>query len=320
MNLKKKGRHWFRSTLLVLSWISTAKLFVLPVCTAATEMISNGQTAPGSGRYELIVGSEKRSFIVYQPKLSSTKKVPLMIVLHGGLGNASHIEKVSGMDQVADQGEFIVAYPDGTGGRFRRMKNMRTWNAGDCCGWAVKTGADDVLFIKKMIHIMNAEYPVDENRVYVTGMSNGAMMAYRLACEIPECIAAIVPVSGTLAFDTCDRAKDVPVLHIHGSEDENVPLNGGKGLKGISGVSHTSVFKTLDLMNRSRTPGPVRETREDGARILRYENQNGGTICLYIVEGKGHVWPGGSKDSGNKAISASLKAWEFARQFSKSVK
>lgn len=318
MKFKKNGRFWNMG--LVLSWISTAKLFALPACTVAAGTISSGHTAPGAIGYELIVGSEKRSFIVYQPKLSSTEKVPLMIVLHGGLGNANHMEKVTGMDQVADQGRFIVAYPDGTGGRFRRMKNMRTWNAGNCCGRAVKTAVDDVLFIKKMIHFMNAEYPVDKNRVYVTGMSNGAMMAYRLACEIPECIAAIVPVSGTLALNTCDRAKDVPVLHIHGSKDENVPLNGGKGSKGISGVSHTSVFKTMDLMNRSRTPGPVRETRENGTRILRYENQGGGTICLYIVEGKGHVWPGGSKDSGNKAISASLKAWEFARQFSKSDK
>lgn len=320
MRLKKKGRLWFQNMIPVLSWISTAKLFTLPAFAAVAGTISSGQTAPGSGRYELIVGSEKRSFIVYQPKLPSTEKVPLMIVLHGGLGNASHMEKVTGMDQVADQGGFIVAYPNGTGGWFGRMENMRTWNAGNCCGWAVKTGADDVLFIKKIIHFMSVEYPVDENRVYVTGMSNGAMMAYRLACEIPECIAAIIPVSGTLALDSCDSAKDVPVLHIHGSEDKNVPLNGGKGTKGISGVSHASVFKTMDLMNSSRTPGPVRETREDGARILRYENQDGGTICLYIIEGKGHVWPGGSQDSGNKAISASLKAWEFAKQFSKSNK
>lgn len=287
-------------------------------------MITEGMAA-GKGQstgYELVVGGINRSYIVYKPMVPDTKKIPLMIVLHGGTGNAVHMEKVTGMNDVADTGQFIVAYPNGIGGRFAFNKDRRTWNAGRCCGQAVKQNVDDVVFIKKLIEDINSRFSIDTRRVYVTGMSNGAMMAYRLACEIPDKIAAIIPVSGTLAIDNCDGAKDVPVMHIHGDQDKNVPFAGGKGNDSEAGVAHRSVPDTMSMITRSRQcVSPETRFINGEVQVTSYHCNNGAPVELYVVKGGGHVWPGGNmpnrKDSDGQIISASKMAWEFAKQFSK---
>ena len=272
--------------------------------------------------HELVVDGIDRSYIVYKPMLSDTTDLPLMIVLHGGLGNAKHVEKMTGMNEVADTGKFIVAYPNGTGGRFRFMKNRRTWNAGSCCGQAMKKNVDDVLFIEKVIEDIDSKFSIDTRRVYVTGMSNGAMMAYRLACEIPDKIAAIIPVSGTLTVDNCDGAKDVPVLHIHGDQDKYVPIAGGKGDKSVAGVAYRSVPGTIELIIRSRQGLAFEQSTLNGEiRVSSYSFSNGAPVVLCTIKGGEHVWPGGhgrnNKPSDGRYISASEQAWEFAKQFSK---
>ena len=288
--------------------------------------IISGVAVAGQGQstvHELVVDGIVRSYIFYKPKGSDTKNLPLMIVLHGGLGNAGYIEKVTGMDDIADIGHFTVAYPNGIGGRFGIMKNRRTWNAGHCCGRAVKQKVNDVRFIEKVIEDIESKFSIDSRRVYVTGMSNGAMMAYRLACEIPDKIAAIIPVSGTIAVDNCDGAKDVPVLHIHGDQDKNVPIAGGKGARSVAGVSHRSVADTMNLIIRSRQCAPPeKRTLNNVTQVSSYRCSNGAPVKLLIIKGGEHVWPGGhrrnNKSLDSQYISASKQAWEFAKQFSKS--
>ncbi|MBZ0155152.1 MAG: prolyl oligopeptidase family serine peptidase [Alphaproteobacteria bacterium] len=272
--------------------------------------------------HELVVRDAGRSYLVYRPAAAGPGNAPLMIVLHGGLGNARHVEKMTGMNDVADTGGFLVAYPNGTGGRFRAMENLRTWNAGSCCGQAARQNIDDVSFIAKMIEDIHAHYSIDTRRVYVAGMSNGAMMAYRLACEIPDRIAAIITVSGTLAVDTCDAAKDIPVLHIHGDQDRYVPFGGGKGEKSVSGEAHRSVPDTIDLIIRPRQCGPPgKKSLEGGIDVFSYRCKNGAPVELYVINGGGHSWPGGHGRGGNdpdgRTFSASRQAWEFSKQFSK---
>jgi polyhydroxybutyrate depolymerase len=248
-----------------------------------------------------------------------------MIVLHGGLGNAKRMEEMTGMNDVADTGRFIVAYPEGTGGRLRAMQDRRTWNAGSCCGQAVAQNVDDVSFIEKMIEDIHSRYSIDSRRVYVAGMSNGAMMAYRLACQIPDKIAAVIAVSGTLAIDNCDGAKDVPVLHIHGDQDTNVPFMGGRGERSVAGVDYRSVPDTIKLVTRARQClAPEKKTLEGNIEVSSYRCSNGAPVELYVIKGGGHVWPGGhgsnNKPSDGRYISASKAAWEFAKQFSKGGK
>lgn len=284
-----------------------------------------GACAAGKGKSvinELAVDGSIRSYIVYVPAVADTTGLPLMIVLHGGLGNAEHMERMTGMDEVADSGHFIVAYPDGTGGFFPAMRDRRTWNAGSCCGRAARLDVDDVSFIEKMIDKIHARYSIDRSRVYVAGMSNGAMMAYRLACEIPERIAAIISVSGTLTVDDCDAAKKVPVLAIHGDNDRHVPFEGGVGEDSVSGVSYRSVPDTMRLITRARhCKAPEEKDLKGGISVFTYHCSEGAPVELYKIKGGRHVWPGGhgrnNTEADGRYISASRLAWDFARQFSK---
>ena len=278
----------------------------------------------GSSFNEIIVDGLQRSYIIYKPTVANSKGLPLMIVLHGGLGNAGYMQRTSGMDEVAESGRFLVAYPNGIKLRFG-IKNRRTWNGGSCCGWAAKQNVDDVHFIEKMIEDIQSKYAIDKRRIYVTGMSNGAMMAYRLACEIPDQIAAIVPVSGTLAVDNCGAAKDVAIMHIHGTEDENVPIDGGIGTMSVAKVSHRSVSETIKLMTQPRRcQAPEVQTEKGEIQMSTYSCTNGAPVVLVLIKGGGHVWPGGygerNKDSTSHNFSASKRAWEFSKQFSKTSK
>ncbi len=286
---------------------------------------SGGVNETGSGaraRYDLKIQGNSRSYNLYRPDLPNGEKVPLVIVLHGGLGNAGSVEASTGMNAVADSGGFIVAYPDGTGGRIGKMKDRRTWNAGKCCGRAVKQRVDDIAFIAAMIEDIGTSQPVDLRRVYVTGMSNGAMLAYRLACEIPEKLAAIIPVSGTLAVNDCSKAKDVPVMHIHGDNDRNVPLAGGVGEKDLSRVSHRSIPETMRMITAPRgCSGSETVALSNSVERTIYHCADGGPVELLIIKGGGHSWPGGRRQGGQSgdstAFSASQMAWTFAKQFTK---
>ena len=275
-----------------------------------------------SKEYKLVVDGIERSYLLYNPIFSNAKDLPLMIVLHGGLGNARYVEKVTGMNEVAKTGKFIVAYPNGIGGRFRFMKNRRTWNAGDCCGNAVRNNVDDVSFIEKLIDDIDSRFSIDTRRVYVTGMSNGAMMAYRLAREIPDKIAAIIPVAGALTVDNFDSAKDVPVLHIHGEQDPNVPISGGIGPMSVAGVSFRPLRDTVKLITRSRhCLTPEEKILNGKIRVTSYRCKKGAPVEILIIKGGRHVWPGGrgrnNRSPDDQYLSASKQAWEFAKQFSK---
>lgn len=261
-----------------------------------------------------------RTYKIYRPAVPSSTALPVMIVLHGGLGNADHIERSSGMNLVADTGPFIVVYPNGTEGILRRMKDRRTWNAGNCCGIAARKDINDVTFIQEMIEDVASRYNIDRSSIYASGMSNGAMMAYRLACETPELIAAIIPVSGTLAVDSCEKGKNVPVMHIHGALDKNVPFSGGRGRHSLARVSHKSVPETVRITTGPRTCSPPEMKHYADRTISTYSCENGAPFTLVLLKDIGHSWPGSPKQkrrANSSQFLASKEAWNFARRFSK---
>jgi polyhydroxybutyrate depolymerase len=286
---------------------------LLAACSAMAEK-------PRHQEHTLQHGGQERSYVVYASKNTKQPRA-MMLVLHGGLGNAEETANTTLMHEVAAKHNFIVVYPNGIGGKLKLMKNRRTWNAGACCGPAVKNNVNDVDFLGKVIDQVASTYNGNRKQVYVTGMSNGAMMAYRMACEAPEKIAAIIPVSGTLAMDSCKGANSVALLHIHGSEDSNVPLQGGKGKTSIAGVKHNSVLKTIDTLVQQRQCSVPQQTREGSSVIKSYDCKNGADLVFRLVEGGEHVWPGGNsrrnKKLSNGNFSGSEVAWEFARQYSK---
>jgi polyhydroxybutyrate depolymerase len=298
-------------------------LLILAV-TLSLHKLHAGTTAPDQARHfstlhSLKVNNTERSYRLYAPGQKTSGPRPLMLVLHGGMGNAEETEKTTGMNHIARLHDFIVVYPNGIGGRLGFMKNRRTWNAGDCCGRAVKDRVNDVQFLQQLIEKLNRDRLIDSERVYITGISNGAMMAYRFACEAGNHVAAIVPVAGTLAMEHCSSANNVAVMHIHGSQDSNVPLEGGEGKKSIAGVAHRSVLGTIEKLANSRACSDPDVTRKKESIIRHYFCEHGAPLVFRLVEGGEHVWPGGKSKRNlkmqNGSFSASEVIWNFVKQY-----
>lgn len=272
---------------------------------------------------ELTVDGRDRTFLVFATTALPGTPVPAMIVMHGGLGNAEGVERLYGMNDVAAREGFIAVYPNGPRIGNIMLRQRRTWNAGDCCGPAAEENVDDVAFIRAMIDVLIADYAVDPGRVYASGMSNGAMMTYRLVCELPEAIAAAIPVAGTLVLDECAGGQDVPILHIHGASDENVPVDGGFGSRSIVDIDYRPLSETFDLLAGMRGCGaPAGRIDEFGAEETIYRCERGAPIIVRILPGVGHTWPGArarplQRDRYDGEFSASEAAWAFARNYSK---
>jgi polyhydroxybutyrate depolymerase len=191
----------------------TLAVIIFSACGAAHNYATTKQ-------YTLEINHLSRTFLVHCPKNLAAANPPLVIALHGGGANGKSMERFCGLSEASERYGFIVVYPNGSG----RLKRILTWNAGSCCAYARDQAIDDVAFINQLIDYMIRRYHIDPTRVYVTSISNGAMMAYRLAAEIPDQIAAIAPVAGTLTVDLRSIHTAMPILHFHGTDDRYVPL------------------------------------------------------------------------------------------------
>jgi polyhydroxybutyrate depolymerase len=198
---------------------------------------------------------------------------------------------------------------------------LATWNAGNCCAKARDENVDDVGFLRAVVADVMGRTRVDARRVYAIGMSNGAMMAYRLACEAPEVFHGIMAVAGTDNTRSCAPRNPVPVLHIHARNDDRVIFTGGAGTKFRSEAQVTdfvSVPATIDkwvkLDHAEAKPQRVLEVA--GASCdLHAAGPGGAPVQLCVTETGGHSWPGGSKDRGNEPPSQAIRAndlmWDF---------
>ncbi|TGD76092.1 polyhydroxybutyrate depolymerase [Mangrovimicrobium sediminis] len=262
-----------------------------------------------SGAQSIEVGGEQREYLVYvPPNLPKDARPPLVLVFHGGMGNAAKTEGFTHMDEVAREHGFIVIYPEGTVQRF--SERHRTWNAGVCCGNSVRKRSDDVGFVGSLIDMAVDKYGVDPQRVYATGVSNGGMLTYRLACEMSDRIAAIAPVAGTLALTGCKPETPIAVLHVHGTADENVPAQGGVGKRSITRVDYRSVEESLaPLEAGNRCSGePSADTLAPQRVMETYACQAAPVQYLKLIGG-GHTWALGEGEGA--ALRLSQRIWEF---------
>ncbi|MCK9893523.1 PHB depolymerase family esterase [Frankia sp. AgB32] len=240
-------------------------------------------------------------------------------MLHGAGGLAAQVEQQTGLSEVADQAGFLAVYPNG-GGRLGTA--LLTWNAGTCCGYAHQTGPDDVAFVAALLDQVARDYAVDSRRIYVTGMSNGGMMAYRLGCELADRIAAIAPVSGALDTVTCAPSQPVPVIAFHGTADQKVRYAGGDsslaGLRQGDERADRSVAEAMSFWTRRDGCAATPTRSQQGA--VRHDVYgscaSGVAVELYSIEGAGHAWPGGTRprneaDAPPPAPNASEVMWQF---------
>jgi polyhydroxybutyrate depolymerase len=264
----------------------------------------------------------QRRYIVHLPATYDVaRRWPIVLSLHGSNSNGQIQLEFTAMNETADREGFIVVYPFGSGARER----MLFWNAGNCCGYAYEHNVDDVGFVRALVDELNRQLSIDSAAVYATGMSNGAMMVYRLASEMADVFTAIAPVAGTMGTEACHPSHPVSVIHFHGTNDEFVPAEGGVGKRSVTGTKHFSVeHSILAWVDANGCPDtPVNTTLanriDDGTttEVRVYgPGREGSEVVLYLIHGAGHIWPGRSprphylgKTTYN--VSANEVIWEF---------
>ncbi|HXF66530.1 MAG TPA: PHB depolymerase family esterase, partial [Burkholderiales bacterium] len=204
-----------------------SSVFALAAALAAAAAAGAPALAPGDHEFVLLHRELRRSYLVHvPPQARSGRPLPVVINFHGAGGNARIQKWYSRMDEAAVRHGFIAVYPDGTGGI---AGGQLTWNAGTCCGWAAAARVDDVGFALALLEDLAQRTPLDRTRVYATGLSNGSMMAYRLAAEASHRIAAVAGVAGAMALARFAPAVPVPVMHIHSVDDRRALYAGGLG-------------------------------------------------------------------------------------------
>lgn len=198
------------------------------------------QYKAGDNHDQLELQSRMRKFIVYVPSaLEAATRVPLVLDFHGNGGSGMQEESSSGWKQKADKEGFVVAYPDGVG---------NGWNVGNCCGEALMSNSDDVGFAKAIVKQVSASACIDAKRVYATGLSNGAGLAHRIACEAADVFAAIAAASADLVTDPCKPARPISELSVRGLSDTLVAYAGGN--TGSTGWYSPGAKGTLDLWKK----------------------------------------------------------------------
>ncbi|MBI5936135.1 MAG: prolyl oligopeptidase family serine peptidase [Chloroflexi bacterium] len=260
---------------------------------------------------------QERNYHIHIPKaVDLTRPVPLVMVFHGGGGKAQQAIRTTDFNELADDDGFIVVYPNGTG---PRDVEVFTWNAGICCANAMLENADDVGFARAILKDMQTIASIDPKRVYATGMSNGAMMSYRLACEAADVFAAIAPVAGTLNYSPCAPSESVAVIHFHGTDDQHVLYNGGAGPESIVGVDFASVASSIGfwVAFNGCASQPAISQIADVRREVWGGCKGGAPVELYTIVGGQHAWPGSEGpgwvggDEPSQTVSATLLIWDF---------
>jgi polyhydroxybutyrate depolymerase len=295
--------------------------------------------------FHLTYDGVRRDYRVHVPPAAIYgQPLPLVLNLHGATQNALIEEITSQMDPNADQNGYLAVYPDGT--RISKVltpdpvaKNAQYgWNAGECCGLPVTKKIDDVGFLEKVIADVAARTPVNLRRVYMTGISNGGMMAYAMAAEASTHIAAIASVSGQVEIPTIHPTRPVPTLEFHSVND---PIALYKGAPNKNPKLVLSVQEGLNQWVKadgcSTTPhtgttivGAVgSESAGETATPVTYTHCKEDTqVALWRFTGSGHVWPGSPLNMGPKStwilagvgkgiilVNADETMWNFFKRY-----
>ncbi len=315
---------------------------VLTVVPLALLAVPARRTPGDIQRREMEHGGRQRTYLLYRPKHApADKRLPLVLAFHGGGGSAGQMLRYSGLNRLADRHHFIVVYPDAIDKHWNDGRASRKFLEHD-------RTIDDIAWIKALVKKLLHEEPVDRNRVFAVGVSNGGFFCQRLAVEMTDQFAAVASIISSLP-EKLAQAKPKPhpisVLLMNGTSDPLVPYEGGEvSIRSLlpprarrlplpSRGRCLSTDRTIEYWKRhnaitSQPKVSILPNRdpEDGCRIERKEwiGKNGARVVLYKIMGGGHGLPGRSqylpKDRiGNicQDIDGMEEVWEFFRACNK---
>ena len=281
---------------------------------------------PGDYQKSINIEGVERTYLLHIPLgYDPNKKYPLVMVFHGGGGTGQQVATKTGFNTYADRDGFIVLYPNG-------IEN--SWNDRRGTTKSDKQGIDDVGFVSALIEHLTTIFPIDKNRIYASGISNGAIFSHRLACKLSSKIAAIGVVAGEIPeaiVSSCGLSSPMSRIAIHGVADPLNPFLGGE-TRGGGGGRILSAQATAEIWAKhngcSLTPSKtqVTPTVNDGTSVEKWAYPNckkGVDVILYAVNGMGHAWPPQdpevSRISGKTShnIDTTKVIWAFFKSHSK---
>ena len=304
---------------------------MLTLLVLAVVSVQADALGPGDHTRSLTVGGLKRTYVIHVPKsYDGRKPVPVVLVFHGGGSNAEAWVPFCGLNDKADRAGFIAVYPNGTGKTIEGYGGVFGWNGGSRRPGGndpKQNSVDDVAFTRAMLDDLAQVATVDAKRVYAAGMSMGAIMVYRLASELSDRIAAIAAVAGPMGSERCNATRPVSVIHFHGTRDEAVPFEGGKGKIDPSGTDFYSVDHSIRAWVKANgcddepATDNLPDTADDSTTVIRKTfrgGKDGAEVVLVVIEGGGHTWPGREFGPELKVLGKSTRdgsandlMWEF---------
>ena len=258
---------------------------------------------PGNSKRALTVGGIERKYYVHVfPGFDPAQPVPLVLAFHGYSHDGEIMISYSGLGKVADSAGFLAVFPDGydPGGQL-------SWNVGnDCCSETAALGTDEAAFVREILADLQTLATIDPKRIYATGYDIGALLTYRLGCEMPDTFAAIAPVAGLLVFDPCRPSEPVSLLHVHGAEDQFFPLEGPVS-NPFDDKPFPAVLSGVETwVAADGCPIPP-QVEGDGAttHTVYAPCQRGTAVEVVVVNDNGHRWPA------DFLWPAAQRIWEF---------
>jgi len=268
-----------------------------------------------SQNYYITIDGYTRQYHLHVPN-SISEDASLIFVLHGYSGSAASIRDYTGFNQLADEYGFVVCYPQGLvddwGNRF--------WNVG--YDFHQNESVDDVGFLSALAQYLHDEYELNDQNTFCTGMSNGGDMCYLLACQASDMFKAVAPVAGCMMewfYSTCNPSNPIPVLEIHGTDDDITYWEGD--MYNHQGYGpYLPVLNTFDFwVQKNECAQSVVEVFPDiypydGSIVESTKFKKGlfnNEVWLYKVDSGGHDWPG---SWGNMDIDATEEIWKFFTQ------
>jgi len=262
-----------------------SRVFIVVTTLALATIGCQRWAQPMSGTVErtLVVGGVTRTYLLHSGGSAQPGRA-LVMMLHGRRGTAAAMEHVTRgtFDKLADRNGAVVVYPQGLG-------TPPSWSA-----WMQAPPPDDVGFLSALIDALVAEWGIDRKRVFAAGFSAGASMVYRLACERPDLVAAVAPISGTIPADvvpTCaQNTTPVGIIAMQGTADSVVALDDCVR-DGVTAWARRNRCAADPISSRLRDADPTDGTE---TRVDVYDQCAAGTqVAFYTIEGGGHAWPGG---------------------------
>jgi polyhydroxybutyrate depolymerase len=296
-------------------------LLIIGLCSGCARQRSVHENTDHSN--SLTVDGLTRTYILHvPPSYDKTYPTPLVLALHGGGGSPEKMRTLTDFNTVSDREGFMVVYPAGVENHWNDGRALQDYKAH-------RENINDVKFMSVLIDHLSNEYNIDETRIYAAGISNGAMMSCRLACELSEKIAAVAMVAGAMPEELsfCSPPDFISVLVISGTDDPLVPWEGGEIQVGDLYLGKTmSVYDTVmhwvshnACVTHMVTWLP--DTHDDNTRVRKEvygQGSQGTEVVLYAVEGGGHTWPGGPQYASERLIgrtsydiSAAEVIWQF---------